>query len=865
MPDLGSAKIKRKIYQFETKKRYQHVNHYRIKERPPIDMIKDRLKALFNPKKEEKKAAAPKAALASGRPPPGGFNFVIFGATLTIALIVLALGWLFISVNVLPGAGAFEPQVEKPSIDNVIDGAAILSAGEKNEPLHVAAAMVDYQTKNLDNYTIQVTTYDMKIPSEVFMLNSERYEEETKTYPDFVKTLRIDLAKRKIALNEITVKQLETLPEGAIVVVPSGYIPEELIGVGSTLTMEKLVSRGVVVVYIGQPFTSMLNGTVTVPTPQPTLKSLPVSFDESADLSPTGDIRLFQPLYGLSNTGGAGWSSSVVYGAVSIAKKEDGAFVFVPQTLDGGWRKNFTAAADDISKIISDTPWAEPNAPPKNYTFINKDELSGKRYVFSEPFPNPEATIRLDFTGYSSNLNNPVMETMFWRQGPASQSDLFIEFGGQVVPTNITSKPVRMNARLREPVSYQPDISLVVDDAYGQEVQDFPQGNINVQAADPNFDPLIYVDRGEYIVRLIDDSNRIYTQTYMNVVSVDITYEGQDRQKPSVYLFDLSMGGEPYSLGDVSVSVDNGKYGTYTFSNANSVSVDVGGYTGSDQLPIGNHSFEFTAGGLKKAVSVVRATATPPILSDPVFWAVIALTALIVGFGVLFARQEETFYAIDIPDFPPVARTKIPLSPDAVLGIFEKLNDTYRWQNTPLTPSEVKNGFKDIFYHGKPVIITDYNVEYLLEELEKKGYVKESVGYYGLATWLERSKHSMDYIALMRRLRDICVNNAIPFTGTGESETADSEITVVGQQMFVHFYDRSGDVRKLLSRTLSTISKGITILLFKNPADKDAFQDLLNSSPSAAPLIAKMEADSGSLQFLTVDEFEKMLIEFKSV
>src|SRR5208283_4746577 len=140
------------------------------------------------------------------------------------------------------------------------------------------------------------------------------------------------------------------------------------------------------------------------------------------------------------------------------------------------------------------------------------------------------------------------------------------------------------------------------------------------------------------------------------------------------------------------------------------------------------------------------------------------------------------------------------------------------------------------------------------------GRVKEALGYYGLSEWTGKTKHSMDYMSLMRRLRDICVNNAIPFTGLGESEEADSVITVVGQQMFVHFFDKTASPSQIISHALSTISKGITIILFTSSSEKDAFQGMLVSSPSVAPMITKMEAEGGSLQFLTADEFEKMLL-----
>jgi hypothetical protein len=349
----------------------------------------------------------------------------------------------------------------------------------------------------------------------------------------------------------------------------------------------------------------------------------------------------------------------------------------------------------------------------------------------------------------------------------------------------------------------------------------------------------------------------------MDVVSLDILYTGQDQKKRSIYNFDIKMGDDPYTISDLSLSVDKGQYGTFKFNNVDNIKVDVSN-TGGESLPTGNHSFSFTAGDYKTVI-YVNHQRTQTLFDNPMFWLVGIFTLGIVGIGVFFARQEDVLFAIDIPDFPPVARTRIPLSPDVVISIFAKINETYRWQNTPLTTNEVKNGFKDIFYQGKPIIITDYNVEYLLDELEKKGRVKEALGYYGLSEWTDKTKRSMDYMALMRRLRDICVNNAIPFTSLGESEEADSVITVVGQQMFVHFFDKSIETSQVLANPLSTISKGITIILFKSNGEKDAFQNLLISSPSVAPLITKMEADGGSLQFLTADEFEKMLMEFKSM
>ena len=852
MVELGRLKIKKKVYNFSVKRRYQYAGHYKVKERPPIEKIKDALRSITAPKKEKKAAVA-----QAGAPAPGGFNFMVFGAAIMVALIILTLGWIYLTTQLLQtGATVFQPPVEKPDIVNSIQGGQMLTSGDRNSPRYIAAVLLDYRTQNINDYTINITTYDVKIPSSVFVLNSERFEADS--YPDFLRVLRANLAKRKVMLNEITLKELETIPEGAIILVPSGVIPQEMLGVGGPLTQDKLASHGAVVIYMGQPFDKMFNGSLVVTTPQEVLKKIPVQFDQAAQLESTDGFSLFQPLYSAS---AGGWGSRSAYGSVSIITKGYGAFIFVPQTLDGGWRGNFTSAADDISRIIFEIPWASPNPDSKTYHFTNQSEYSGQRYFFSPQFEKPTATVKVDFIGNSTASNYPVMETLFLRLEGNSENGLFIEKGGSVAPTNITNTKVRVNLKLREPVAAQPNMDLIISDVNGTQMQDLPQGNLNVQA-DASRDIPIYVDKGEYILSLVDDLGKTYAATYMDVVTVDITFNHQDGRKRSIYAFDVSS---PFPLSQVDVVVDKGQNGRYSFNNVqNVINIDVGQYTGGETLPLGNHTFEFTAGGLKVSVPVVHMRSVT-MFDNPMFWVVVLLTLGIVGVGVFFARQEDVFYAIDIPDFPPVARTRISLSPDALLGIFEKTNETYRWQNTPLTAQEIKNGFKDIFIQGKPIYITDYNVEYLLEELEKKGRVKGALGYYGRTEWEEKSKHTIGYLALMRKLRDICVNNAIPFTSIDESPEADSEITVAGQTMFVHFYEKAVDKKALLGRSLKTISKGITILLFKSVQEKDQLQGILDSSPSVAPLIMKMEGGSGSLQFLTTEEFERTLLDFKGM
>ncbi len=871
MAGIKRIKIRKKTYNFDVKRRFQNVRHFKVKKRSFMDNMRDRFKSILSPKKKEKKKAVRKRETMAKRAEKPAFNFALAGAAVGVAALILFAAWMFLSIQSIETT--VKPPAEKPEISNVILGGNILNFGDRGSGEYLASVFIEYSTQNIDEYNLSITTYEKKIPSEVFVLQSNMVQ--AGSYGSFMNYLRSQLSKKNIMVNEITMTELETIPEGAIVIVPSGAIPKELIEPESRLSPGALAGRGIVVIYIGQPFTKMLDGTLVVNTPTETMNQIPFRFDESTPISSAEGFSLYQPLYRVSSVGG--WAGSTAYGSVSIMASGSGAYIFVPQTLDGGWRadplvpnKDATEyAAEDIARIILEIPWAKSDGEIKEYVLTGEEAAEGKLMFFSEPFEGTERSVKVDFVGASSFDSEIVVEDRkIVRVGKDNLGELSTEGGSTQISTNITNQPVRMNARLNEPVAAQENMFVVMTDSSNREALRMPLGRVNVQGELP-VDVLLYVNKGEYITALMDDESKVYAESYLKVVTVDITFEGKYRNQPATYAFSLERDGVPVTLGTVTVKVDGGEYGEYTFNQVSKVNVDVSRYSGGDKLPAGEHTFTFMIGGLKEDITVTEAAPSIPLFSNPLFLITIVLSIGIAGLGVLFARKEQILYAVDVPDFPPLSRTKIPVSSDTVLSIFEKVNSNYRWETTPLTITELKNGFRDIYYGGKPIYITDYNVEFLMDDLIKKGKVREALGYYGPLSWENRTGKSMTYLTMMRKLRDICVNNAVPFTSLGESKIADSEITVVGQQMFLHFYEMSveKDDKKLgdlMKRVLSTIGKGITIILFKNDIKKRKFATLLDS-PSAAQLILKLEKENSSVLLLTMGGFEDMVKELKAV
>ncbi len=843
--DIRKARIKRRTYRFEIKRRFDYVKHYKKLERPPLARIKDLLKSL-SAKKKEKKV---EKTLAK-EPPKLPFNLSLLIGVLIIAFLIVGGVFFFLSQSIVEegGEGVVAPP---PSLSIARSDGIILSSGTRIAPLKTAGAYLYYAFDG-NNLTLSLTPIKERASSEVFILEYPRFE--ATSYPVFLSSLRQALTSAGFSVNDISVEELERLPAGAIVIVPTGTVPGALLGIDSSMNVGDLADRGIVVVYIGQPFTRYLSKDgVILSTPPSVLRSVPFVFDETASLS-SENISLFQPLYAV-NVRGGDWVSSTQYGSLSVAKKGEGAFVFFPQTLDGGWKKDGALAGRDVARVIIDAPWLEKVAEPKRYVFYNSSEGT---LLFTNEFSGEARSVRVE--GEVRGLGGSLKKVLYVPLNEGVEGALIFEEGPAVVPTEITGQQARLNILLNSKEVKTLPMDLLIINARGEVVKRYSQGIMSTQAI-ASFDLPVDLEEGEYVLRLVGSDNVVYAQGYMRVSGIDVVYVGKG-EKITQYLFNITMEGRPVSLPKLEVSVDDGKFGTYRFEDVSSVVIDVDRYTAGAELPVGKHVFRFVSGPLSQEVVVERA-ARRTIFTDPLFLGSIVLSLFIVGLGVLFARREEVYYTIDIPDFPPVSRTKVPLTAQEVLNVFDKVNEMYKWEKTPLSIQEIKNGFRHLLHEGKPIYITDYNVEFLMDELIRRGLVVEELGYYGKAEWVK--DYPIEYLALMRRVRDICITHAVPFTSLGESKEADTVLTVMGQPVYVHFYVKERRLDDLVAKALSTLRKGITVILFSSALGKRRFSEVLYGSVSPAFVLLRMEEQAGSVHLKTVEELEKMVKELKVV
>jgi len=172
------------------------------------------------------------------------------------------------------------------------------------------------------------------------------------------------------------------------------------------------------------------------------------------------------------------------------------------------------------------------------------------------------------------------------------------------------------------------------------------------------------------------------------------------------------------------------------------------------------------------------------------------------------------------------------------------VNKEYKWNFMPLSAQELKNEMRrKITHKGVPILITDYNLDRVLNELIESDDVVKALNLYGLKQWESKGGRSIRYLALFRLLRNFFINNAIPFTDLNERKDCDIFATVKGEGVYTHIYTDENTFRK----ALKLISAGKNFVIFENKREMDETVKKLELSYTPTAIILKSEISSGSI------------------
>ncbi len=850
--------INKKSYVFDPKRDFSNVRKYKVRYTDEFSLAS--IRAMIND------SLAPKGKKPKHTRPPVNYKAILFRLLkLLIPFLLIGLIGIFVLMAIFPPKAPTNPV--KPAysmnytyrfVNTEVISFRDPSAGDSLK----AYATISLNGTGINSTQIDMRLYGEPIPGEIFLLKSRRYEPEK--YDEFRAKLYSELRGSGLQLNEIDINQLMHSPENAsmILIVASGLVPTSFLGLDDpNFNLRKLLDNKDVVIYLGYKFDAgaigengSVKGNVDV---APALKKLEIRFDDLPEntklsegfLMKKADYRIGLP------------SSQLLYNGISVMSgKSGGKFMVFPNSLRYGWDYG-GMAADDVYSLIRNLSWMRPLSWAPTYVVGNSDpggKVEATPTIFSRPYSermNTTAQFIIRTTGFDKETNTWIeyVEFPIVAKGTLDNVDW-------AIPSSVCNKSkeggcdLYMTIYFNESTSRSENMKLV---AYkdGARVWSWDIGPRNTGVTEKLL-VNVNLPYGDYVLKVEDDSGHVYAQSYLHVAKMEVSpIERPTDFAKGTFFFNVLADGnrlpDGFEVKDIYIALDDQQ-------NQSLVSQVLYGESGrvlyvfSGTIPEGNHYFSIGIGQEKQRITR-NFFKRREFWENPLWQGGIVVAIIIFAIAMLVQRPESAIFQLDVPDFPPLSKTKVPISREQACQIFELVNADYRWRYMPLKHGEIKNGFRKLSYKGRPILVSDYNLERLLDQLTSEGLVKNSMDFYGLASWEMGSGKSLEYLALFRSLRDAFLNMSVHFTDFGER--TDCDIRVSAQdRYYVHIYSGS----QTIARALETVPKGKTVIAFKDQEAVGAFRRSLSSTNRSA-IIAKLYVDNENLFVATPSDIEGVI------
>ncbi|PIN82709.1 hypothetical protein COV61_05200, partial [Candidatus Micrarchaeota archaeon CG11_big_fil_rev_8_21_14_0_20_47_5] len=759
-------------------------------------------------------------------------RMALFAAIAVIAVLALVILWIG-SYGPVSGAQAQGQAEYSPFLEFGVENQQVLNFGDSKN-LYTIYFEIPFTQRDVSSATIRAKYYSEKLPSQIFVLQTPRQQAES--YPEFRKSLEKQLSGRGLSVSDISIEQLKSLPPSTLVIIPSGYFPQSLLE--GDFTYAELLRRQTVILYMGFPLEQMLseNG-YPVATPANISSTLPFSFSGKASPSTDG-FNLFDPLY--SATSKNQQAVLPVWGSVSAVKMDSGYILFLPQTLDGGWSRNGTAAAMDVSRLVFESPWQPPLSISEIY-LDTANTTSGRILIFSNPISRPEVFIQLYAEGVSPDSKTYALTKQISVK-KAQNSDIYIKGGSVFLPTYLTGQKIRLTLDFKEPAFSEKKLFLqTVLDGQAQKSERIQEGLTSLQSQIP-FDYDSSLPPGKYILRVVDSAGKMYSQAIGEIADFQVVSQSADFKKGNFQFGFTSPIASQINFTSLHASVD-GKF----------LQEIPAGSTANYFVPnlaSGPHTFYFEfEGGYGKSIlldyRVQKQFYDNPIV---VFLGIITLVFFVVG--TFMRRPERELYYLDVPDFPPISAIKVPVGKASVLSLFDKINKNYSWERMPLSLDELKGGFSSLRHNGKPIVVGSYNLERVLSKIQgSSGEIKEVFGLWGMRRWEEESGRSLKNLSMFRLIRDVFVNRTVPFLRPKEKDGPDAKIKISKTDYNIYLFEDESSA----ARALSTLDGAPSIIVFERKKEISDFCDRLVSTDETAVRL-KLEISSERVFLVSLEE-----------
>ncbi|MCL4404809.1 hypothetical protein M1583_02370, partial [Candidatus Marsarchaeota archaeon] len=651
----------------------------------------------------------------------------------------------------------------------------------------VPYAAVSYDVANLTEVYFNATLLKSEFPSHIYILNASAtgcvncgdFQSFASDIGSYLSLYGLESEVGNLTI--INASGLKSIAPDSILIIPNGLMPTGLLSSNSTngtTLLHYLLGKGTSVIYIGQDFSHVVlqNGVIVPNTRIP-------SYLQTTSPSTSNSVFSFDsPTFS--------FSSGKDYGPVTYVNALNGSVVAFSNYLDS-WPSP-SAAASDIAKTVSLGFWLPSYASGSGSLSLNSSKYYSGTLGIEMLRPTVNYTAQnvralssgwLHVETYTNSSYGASGKSVYTYENEPSS---YINNGTISIPTKIIlgtplSITMEIYTNSSVPVSIQPHLSVYTTNMV--KVTTIPLSAIS---ASGNFTFVklfkLTFAPGNYIMQLKGFSDNLYASSLFDVPPVNIT-ETYSNYTSNKFDFYLSSAGTPLTSLPYRITL-NKKYGVNGTLTNGSIYYSLPSGTG-EQFGTLNYTIEI----LSRNYSYVASNPAPVIrITSKDIALIIAVVLILLMVTMVRAPNRDDFF-IDVPHMPKQQKTYIELNSNDVIAAFQKLNTYYHWRFMPLSVNEVKLAIaSNVRYNGIPVNLTISNVEILLDQLVANGLVLSAGGMYAPKSWVDDSKHDIEYLATFKKLRLYMVTHAYVFTDLDISQTSDMNVVINNERYNVVIY-----------------------------------------------------------------------------
>ena len=766
-------------------------------------------------------------------------NTILIIAIAAIA-VILAISYIYLSALLSHIPVQVQQQPGVLSLNVSISSQNIFSYDYASRLMPFVLAK--YSEKNATSSLFELNVYSRNPVMRIYLLNVTDYcyrcYNEQGLYQNLSSYLQAyGLEPNSTSFSYIGFSQLQYVPKGSIIIIPSGLLPILLLPyspIRSNYSILNMLNDNDTVFYLGTNFTQAIGllGGVVYTSSAPSINAFNQSGIGTEPASFNGTYLGPKNIYFYFTNQTFSFTNGYSYGPLAYVYSGNGTIVSFSNNEQSGWKNN-SEIASDISKAIYGRVWIP------SYSYGSSS---------LPPFSTENSTGSIGIFADSSNLTNSNATITALTSSHPMLTALFSNskwFGAYDIPFHFSYSP---NGTISMPPSLglgtPTDIGISVNTNTKRQIISYlsfyypNMTNVrNVSLGFFNVSPIqnsvvkqisLALANGRYIAIMKNFyNNTYYSGAVFDTVGAEITPILLDFSNET-FEFQVTSNGNPVSGVGYSIDI-NGSYPVHGYLNHEGIiyyKLPNGSF-----LPPGNVSFGISM--LGTTYNYFASRQTIPITVPPIFIEFGIVAVIIVLVNVFIRAPKDENYYIDVQEFRPVERTKISIEKSAIMDIFDKVNTSYHWRFMPLTKSELRGGISNnIKYSNMAIAVTFQNTDRLLNTLIQSGDVMESDGYFAPNAWIGQSGHDMKYLATFRKARDYCITHTMLFTDLDAAgEEADMIITKGSSKAYIMIYSEKNTKSIRISKDLRYY------LLFFSEDDR---RDFMSSFYSATGELAEI-------------------------